>query len=377
MLDDDALAPETLAAHGGLGPDPATGAVVPAIHPSTTYVPDAAGLVYTRPDNPTPRPAEQLLARLEGGADAATFASGQAAATAVFCSLRTGDHVVVARTMYFVLRGWLLDFAEDWGLDVELVDVTDLDALGRALRPGRTKLVWIETPANPTWEIVDIAAVADLAHDAGARLAVDSTAATPVLSRPIEHGADLVVHAATKFLNGHSDVLAGAVVTAAADEAWERLLRWRARQGAVLGPFEAWLLLRGMRTLHLRVRTASDTAGWLVGRLEEHPAVAEVLHPSRPGHPGHEIARRQMTGGFGAMWSIRVTGGHDEAARVARATRLWRRATSLGGVESLIEHRAPVEGPTSTTAPDLLRLSTGIEAREDLLADLEQALSRR
>ena len=176
--------------------------------------------------------------------------------------------------MYFVLRGWLLDFAEDWGLDVELVDVTDLDALGRALRPGRTKLVWIETPANPTWEIVDIAAVADLAHDAGARLAVDSTAATPVLSRPIEHGADLVVHAATKFLNGHSDVLAGAVVTAAADEAWERLLRWRARQGAVLGPFEAWLLLRGMRTLHLRVRTASDTAGWLVGRLEEHPAVA-------------------------------------------------------------------------------------------------------
>lgn len=374
MLDDD-LAPETYAAHGGLAPDDATGAVVPPIQPSTTYVPDVADLVYTRPDNPTHRPAEQLLARLEGGVDAAVFASGQAAATAVFCSLRAGDHVVAARTMYFVLREWLVDFAADWGLDLDLVDATDLEAVAAAVEPGRTRLVWIESPANPTWEIVDIAAVARIAQDAGARLAVDSTAATPVLSRPIEHGADLVVHAATKFLNGHSDVLAGAVVTAAQDEAWERLLRWRVRQGAMLGPFEAWLLLRGMRTLHLRVRTASNAAAWLAERLVGHPAVVEVLHPSLPSHPGHETATRQMEGGFGAMLSIRVVGGPDEAARVARATRLWRRATSLGGVESLIEHRAPVEGPRSTTAPDLLRLSTGIEARDDLWRDLDRALS--
>ncbi|MEO1061264.1 MAG: PLP-dependent aspartate aminotransferase family protein [Actinomycetota bacterium] len=373
MLDDD-LAPETLAAHGGSAPDPATGAIVPGIHPSTTYVPDAAGLVYTRPDNPTARPAERLLARLEGGADAALFASGQAAATAVFCSLRTGDHVVAARTMYFVLREWLGDFAADWGLELDLVDATDLDAVSAAVRPGDTRLVWIESPANPTWEVVDIGAIARIAHEAGARLAVDSTAATPVLSRPIEHGADLVVHAATKYLNGHSDVLAGAVVTAAADDAWEGLLRWRARQGAVLGPFEAWLLLRGMRTLHLRVRTASDTAAWLAARLAAHPAVVEVLHPSLPSHPGHELAARQMHGGFGAMSSIRVAGGHDAAARVARSTRLWRRATSLGGVESLIEHRAPVEGPRTIAPPDLLRLSTGIEARDDLWADLDQAL---
>ncbi len=373
MLDDD-LAPETLAAHGGLVPDPATGAVVPAIHPSTTFVPDVADLVYTRPDDPTQRPAEQLLTRLEGGADAALLASGQAAATAVFCSLRAGDHVVAARTMYFVLREWLVDFAADWGLDLDLVDATDPAAVADAVRPGRTRLVWIETPANPTWEIVDIAAVARVAHDAGARLAVDSTAATPVLCRPIEHGADLVVHAATKYLNGHSDVLAGAVVTASADDDWDRLVRWRARQGAMLGPFEAWLLLRGMRTLHLRVRTASDSAAWLAERLVAHPEVVEVMHPSLSTHPRHDVAVRQMGGGFGGMLSIRVAGGHDRAAQVARATKLWRRATSLGGVESLIEHRAPVEGPRSATAPDLLRLSTGIEARDDLWRDLDQAL---
>jgi cystathionine gamma-synthase len=373
MFDED-LAPETVAAHGGRAPDPVTGAVVPPIHMSTTFAEEAAGLQYTRPESPAHRPVEELLAHLEGGDDAALFASGQAAATALFCSLAPGDHVVVARSIYFGLRNWLAGFGVDLGLDVSFVDATDLDDVAGALRPGRTRLVWVETPANPTWDVVDLAAVAGLAHDAGARLVVDSTSATPVLTRPIEHGADLVMHSATKFLNGHSDVLAGALVTAAADPLWQRVLAWRRLQGAVPGTVESWLLLRGMRTLHLRVREASTSAAWLAARLVQHPNVAEVLHPSLPGRPGHLVATRQMDGGFGGMFSIRVAGGVDAAARVVRAVRLWRPATSLGGVESLIEHRAPVEGAASTTPADLLRCSTGVEAPADLLADLDQAL---
>lgn len=374
------LSPETLAAQALGAVDPASGALVPPIHLSTTYErgPDGAyqsGRAYTRADNPTYDHAEQLLATLEGGAGCALFASGNAAATAVFQSLLPGDHVLVARVLYWGIRKWLAEFAVSWGLDVEFVDTADPAAVAAAIRPGRTRLLWLETPANPTWEITDLAAVVKIAHAADVRVAVDNTVATPVLTRPIEFGADLVVHSATKYLNGHSDVLAGAVVTARRDPFWERIRSWRRNAGGVAGAFEAWLLQRGMRTLFLRVRRSSETALTLARHLEGHPAVTTVLYPGLPSHPGHAIAARQMTGGFGGMLSIRIAGGEEQAMAVAGTVRVFKRATSLGGVESLIEARRSVEGPSSSVPADLLRLSIGLEAPKDLIADLETALS--
>jgi cystathionine gamma-synthase len=282
--------------------------------------------------------------------------------------------VLVARILYWGIRKWLAEFAVSWGLDVEFVDTADPAAVAAAIRPGRTRLLWLETPANPTWEITDLAAVVKIAHAADVRVAVDNTVATPVLTRPIEFGADLVVHSATKYLNGHSDVLAGAVVTARRDPFWERIRSWRRNAGGVAGAFEAWLLQRGMRTLFLRVRRSSETALTLARHLEGHPAVTTVLYPGLPSHPGHAIAARQMTGGFGGMLSIRIAGGEEQAMAVAAAVRILKRATSLGGVESLIEARRSVEGPSSSVPADLLRLSIGLEAPEDLIADLESAL---
>ncbi len=298
-----------------------------------------------------------------------------AAATTAFLSLEPGDHVIAPKVMYWGLRHWLLSFARPWGLLVDLVDTSDLAALQAAIRPGTTRLIWLETPANPTWAIADIAAVADLAHTAGARLAIDSTAATPVLTRPLTLGADLVMHSATKYLNGHSDLIAGALVTARADDLWTRISGLRHDAGAILGPFEAWLLLRGMRTLFLRVERACTTALYLAEHLRDNPSVAAVLYPGLPDHPGHAIALRQMQGGFGGMLSIRVKAGEAAAIATAATVKIWQRATSLGGIESLIEHRASIEGPDSPVPPDLLRLSVGIEHPEDLLADLEQALA--
>jgi cystathionine gamma-synthase len=298
-----------------------------------------------------------------------------AAATAIFQALLPGDHVLVSRVLYWGVRKWLAEFALTWGLDVEFVDATDLEAVGSAIRPGRTRLVWVETPANPMWEITDLAAVCELAHAAGARVAVDNTVATPVHTRPLEFGADLVVHSATKYLNGHSDVLAGAVLTARRDPFWERIRSWRRNAGAVPGPFEAWLLQRGMRTLFLRVRRASDSALAIARQLQGHPALTAVLYPGLESHPGHQIAARQMRGGFGGMLSIRLAGGAEQAMAVLGAVRVFKRATSLGGVESLIEHRRSQEGPSSPVPEDLLRLSIGIEAPEDLLADLDTALA--
>jgi cystathionine gamma-synthase len=230
---------------------------------------------------------------------------------------------------------------------VEFTDTTDPGVLASAIRPGRTRLLWVETPANPMWEITDLAAACRLAHSAGVRVAVDNTVPTPVLTRPFEHGTDLVVHSATKYLNGHSDVLAGAVLSARPDPFWERIRSWRQGSGAVLGPFEAWLLQRGMRTLFLRVPRASETALAIATHFHGHPAIAAVLYPGLPSHPGHQIAARQMDGGFGGMLSIRLTGGAEHAAAVLREVRVFKRATSLGGVESLIEHRAATEGPSS------------------------------
>ncbi|UCE84848.1 MAG: PLP-dependent transferase, partial [Deltaproteobacteria bacterium] len=244
------------------------------------------------------------------------------------------------------------------------------------LRPGRTRLVWVESPSNPTGAITDIAATAEVAHAAGALVAADSTLATPVLCRPLALGADLVMHSATKQLNGHSDVLAGALVAGGENPLWERIRRERGLRGAVLGPFEAWLLLRGMRTLYLRVPASSRGAQRVAEALVEHPKVIEVLYPGLPSHPGHAVAARQMHGGFGPMLSFRVAGGEPAARAVASALRLVKQATSLGGVESLIEHRASVEGPETELPGDLLRLSVGIEDPEDLVADLGQALAR-
>jgi len=369
----------TLAAQALGRIDVRTRAVVPPVHVATTYVRDPdgqyrSGNVYGRPDNETVREAESLIAALEGSAAAMVLGSGMSAATAVFLALSPGDHVVAPKVMYWALRNWITSEAIDWGLKADLVDTSDLGAVRASMRPGETKLVWLETPANPLWSISDIAAVAEIAHAAGAVLAVDSTCATPMLTRPLEHGADIVMHAATKYLNGHSDVVAGALATARTDALWERIARNRSMLGQILGPFEAFLLIRGMRTLPLRVQAASASAMELAQRLIGHGAVAEVLYPGLPGHPGHALAKRQMSGGFGGMLSIRVHGGEAAAVAAAARVELWKRATSLGGVESLIEHRASIEGAGSPCPKDLLRLSVGIEDPADLFTDLDQAL---
>jgi cystathionine gamma-synthase len=377
------LSPETQVAQALGEIDPVSGALAPPISLSTNFEQAAdgsyhQGRVYTRADNPTYEQAERMLAMLEGAAGGCIlFASGMAAAIAVFQSLVPGDHVVVARMLYWGVRKWLAEFGLTWGLDVEFVDTSDLAAVKAALRPGVTRLVWVETPANPTWDVCDLRAICALAHGAGARVAVDNTVPTPVLTRPIELGADIVVHSATKYLNGHSDVLAGAVLSARNDPFWQRIRSWRRTAGAVPGPVEAWLLVRGMRTLFLRVRRASESALAIARHFEAHPALRAVLYPGLPSHPGHAIAARQMTGGFGGMLSIRVAGGAERARAVLAAVKVFKRATSLGGVESLIEHRSSMEGPSSPVPDDLLRLSIGIETPEDLIGDLEAALEQR
>ena len=371
---------QSLAAQAMGHVDPITRAVVAPIHVATTYLRDednaySSGFVYGRPDNATVREAEAVLAMLEeAAAGALLFGSGMAAATAVFQALDPGDHVVAPAVMYWALRNWLMTEARRWGIDVELVETDDLDKLRSAVKPGRTKLVWIETPSNPLWTVTDIAGAAAIAHKAGARLAVDSTAASPVHTRPLSLGADIVMHAATKILNGHSDVVAGVLAGARADEFWQRLVGIRARQGGILGPFEAYLLMRGMRTLHLRAAAQAHSAFDLARRLSAHPQVSRVLYPGLPQHPGHEVAARQMQDGFGFMLSVQVAGGERAAVATAAKVGLWKRATSLGGVESLIEHRASIEGPGTPCPPDLLRLSTGIESVDDLYADLDEAL---
>jgi cystathionine gamma-synthase len=377
---DPALDPSTLAARALGWIEPAARGLVPPIHLATTFERAAdqslpGGRSYIRPMAPGFDQPEALLAALEGGAAAMLYASGMAAATAPFMILRPGDHALAPRECYWGLRQWLIDFGRPAGLEIDFVDMSDLAAVSAAVRPGRTRLIWIETPANPTWAIADIAALAGIAHRAGARLAVDSTAATPVHTRPLALGADLVMHAATKYLNGHSDVLCGALVAAAPDESWQRLASLRGQGGAVPGPFEAWLLLRGMRTLYLRVRQSSASAAAIARHFDGHRRLAAVLYPGLPTHPGHEVAARQMQGGFGGMLSIRVSGGAEAALAVAARVRLWTRATSLGGVESVLEHRASIEGPHGAAPPDLLRLSVGIEHAGDLIADLEQALA--
>ncbi|WP_043284227.1 trans-sulfuration enzyme family protein [Reyranella massiliensis] len=375
------FAPASLAAQAMGWIDPVTKAIVPPIHMASTYLRDEdngyrSGRIYARADNPTFDQAETTLAALEGGAKALIFSSGMSAATACFLALAPGDHVVASKVMYWALRNWLMTFATHWGLKIDFVDADRTDDVAAAVKPGVTKLVWIETPANPTWCVADIAAIADIAHKAGALLGVDSTVATPVLTRPIEHGADIVMHSATKYLNGHSDIIAGALVGARDDAYWAKLRTIRAQLGTILGQTEAWLLMRGMRTLFPRVAWACRSAQTLAEKFAAHPMVAEVLYPGLPSFAGHQAAARQMTGGFGGMLSVRVKGGERAAIATAARVELWKRATSLGGVESLIEHRASIEGPGTPCPPDLLRLSVGVEEASDLFDDLDQALKR-
>lgn len=373
--------PETIAAQALDAIDGGTGALIPPIHPSTTYVRGPGyqttdGRSYTRDQNPTNEHSEKVIAALEGGVAALTFASGMAAATSVFRALlRPGDHVVAPKVGYFALRGWLIGFAAQWNLEVDFVDLSNLDELAAALRPGKTRLVWLETPANPTWAVTDIAAASALAHAAGARVCVDSTCATPVHSQPLALGADWVMHSATKYLGGHSDVLAGALVTGTLDEDWEKIHTLRHQEGPCLGPFEAWLLLRGIRTLFVRVRHASASAQWLAEQLTDRGVL--VRYPGLPAHPGHAIARAQMHGGFGGMLSVHTGGDAAHALAALARLRVFIPATSLGGVESLVEHRHTIEGALSSSPPDLLRLSIGLESRDGLLADLLTALERK
>ncbi len=370
--------PSTQAAQALGWVEPATGGITPAIYPSTTYerppVPGRPKYLYSRDDNPTYEQAEQLLARLERGAAALLFSSGMAASAALIQALSSGDHVIFPEVVYWGVRRIAKDIASGWGIACDFVPNGDLDALAQAVRPRQTKLVWLETPSNPNMGVADIDASAAIAHRAGAMLVVDSTFASPVLTRPIEFGADIVMHSGTKYLNGHSDVIAGALVAKEANQFWNKVMAVRQFGGAVLGPFEAWLMLRGMRTLFLRVKAQSESALALARHFEHHPAVLEVLYPGLPSHLDHAIACRQMSGGFGGMVSIRIKGGEAAALRVWGACKLIKVATSLGGVESLIEHRASIEGADSPVPKDLMRLSVGIEDVNDLIADLEQAL---
>lgn len=332
--------PATLAAHAVGHADPVHGVIVPPIQPATTYERDenyqlVGNRLYSRADNPNYDPAEQLLTRLEGGAASLLFSSGMSAATAVFLALQPGDHVLVPPVFYWALRDWLLNWATRWGLQIETVDTTQPALVAAALKPA-TKLVWIETPANPTIAVNDIAALADVAHRGGARLAVDSTFATPVHTQPLALGADVVMHSATKYLNGHSDVIAGTLTTRVDDDYWKRIRLGRAQGGAVLGPFEAWLLLRGMRTLFVRVEAQSRNAQRIAERFASHAAIKAVLYPGLPSHPQHAIAARQMRGGFGGMLSLRVHGGAAAALKLCSRLQLWKRATSLGDRKSVV-----------------------------------------
>jgi cystathionine gamma-synthase len=379
-MDHKSLHPATLAAQALGWTDPSTGAVVLPAHTATTFIRDPdnqyrRGPSYGRADNPSYDQPQALLTTLEGGTASLLFSSGMAAAAAVFQCLPRDAHVVAPQVMYWGLRHWLRNFAAAWGIDAEFVDATSADALRRAVRPRRTRLVWIETPANPLWSVTDIADAAEIAHAAGALLAVDSTAATPVLTRPLALGADLVMHSATKYLNGHSDVIAGSLTTARQDEFWACLCAARSGGGAILGSFETYLLLRGMRTLFPRVERACRSAQRIAEALLSDPRVFQVLYPGLAQHPGHGVAARQMTGGFGGMLSVRLRGGAEAAVTAAARVEVWKRATSLGGVESLIEHRASIEGADSPVPPDLLRLSVGIEDTGDLIADLEAAIT--
>jgi cystathionine gamma-synthase len=369
---------ETLAIHAGRRVDPTTGAVREPLHLSTTFErdPDGAyprGYDYTRSGNPNRTSLERAIAALERGADAVAFASGSAATLAVFNLAAPGGRIVCGRDCYHGTAKQLREIVPKWGVDVEFVDTTDLAAVETALaRP--TSLLWFETPTNPMLQVSDIAALAGMAHARGALVGCDNTFASPVLQRPLALGADFVMHSTTKYLGGHSDVLGGIVVASAPGRELDAIRLYQGVAGPVPSPFDCWMILRSLATLPLRVRHQSASALALARFLHADPRVARVHYAGLPDHPGHAIAVRQMDGGFGGVMSMEVPGGREAALAVTARVRIFTRATSLGGVESLIEHRASIEGPRSQTPQGLLRLSVGLEHPDDLIADLDQAL---
>jgi cystathionine gamma-synthase len=367
---------ETLAVHAGHAIDPATGAVAAPIHLSTTFERDAEGgyphgYAYARTANPTRHALEEGLAALEGGEDAAAFSSGLAASSAILQALAPGDHVIAPTDVYHGMTKLLRDVFVRWGLEVSFVDMTNIDEINKAARQ-ETKLLWVETPSNPRLKITDIARVADVAHAAGAICVCDNTWA-PIVQRPLDLGADLVVHATTKYLGGHSDVTGGVAITKTRTDFFERVREIQTTGGAVPSPFDCWLILRGMRSLPWRMRAHSENAFKIATWLADRPRVEIVHYPGLASHTGHEIAARQMSA-FSGMLSFEVKGGREAALGVAAKTEIFIRATSLGGVESLIEHRASIKGEDPRTPQGLLRLSVGLEHPDDLIEDLAQAL---
>lgn len=376
------LHPATIAAQAAGAVDPASGGVVPPVQFATTYLRDEnydlvnPDNVYLRSHNENTRVAERILNALEGAEETLIFPSGMAAIAAVFRTVPNGASVVVQSQIYWGTTKWIRDFCARRHIALHEVDASDLDAFATLCRAEKPDLCLIETPSNPWLRITDIAGAAAAAHEVGATLVVDSTAASPVLSHPLEHGADIVMHSATKGINGHSDVLAGSLATNdAGAPRWQMIRDDRNEAGAVIGPMEAWLLARGMRTLPLRMREMSRNAMTLAEFLADHPQVEQVMYPGLPDHPGHALAAQQMSGGYGGLLSFVVKGGAEAALKAAGRLQLFHRATSLGGVESLVEHRHTIE-PHTGIPEGLLRLSVGIEDVEDLGADLGQALGQ-
>lgn len=373
------LSPATRAAQALRHIDAESGAVTPSIQLSSTFARDEEyglrlGYSYARNGGPTVKQAEEIIADLDEAEGALVFASGMAAIVTLLETLNTGDHVVAQQVMYHGAKDWLLRLQEKRGIKLTLFDQADESALKKAIT-AETKIVWIETPSNPSWDVVDIEAAAKASHAVGARLVVDCTTAPPCTSLSLELGADYAFHSATKYMGGHSDITGGVLTCAKADAQWEEICDLRYPLGNVIRPFDAWLLIRGIRTLYLRYERASENAMKIAQHFENHPRIAKVLYPGLPSHPGHSIAARQMTGGFGGMISL-LTHDTKTAIDIARFTQVFIPATSLGGVESLIEYRKAAEGPNSLVPDTLLRLSIGVESVDDLINDLEQALER-
>jgi cystathionine gamma-synthase len=369
---------ETLALHGTAKPDPTTGAVVPPLHLSTTFARDEAynlpdSYIYSRPDNPNRAALEQALATLEGGAAGLAFGSGQAATMSLLMALQPGDHVVVAADAYYGTPALLEQIFQPWGLTCTRADLTDLAALRRSLR-ANTRVVWCESPSNPMLAITDLLSVATIAHEAGAICVCDNTWATPVLQRPLALNCDVVMHSTTKYISGHSDMLGGALIFKRDDAFCQRVRLIQGLGGAVPSPFDCYLAQRGLKTLAVRMRAQQATAQLIAEFLANHPAVQRVHYPGLPGHPAAALVKQQMNGP-GAMLSVQIGQSATDALAMVGRLRLFTRATSLGGVESLIEHRASVEGPATATPPNLLRISVGLEHADDLIADLAQALA--
>ncbi|MBD1910781.1 MULTISPECIES: aminotransferase class V-fold PLP-dependent enzyme [unclassified Leptolyngbya] len=366
---------ETLAIHAGRQADPTTGAIAPPLYLSTTFEQEPnRGLLYTRNNNPNRTMLEECLGALEGGEVAIAFSSGSAATASVFQALRPGDHVIAPNDAYTGTTAILRSLLQPWGLAVSFLDMTDLEAVQSAVQDN-TRLIWIETPSNPMLKVVDIAAVAAIAHHANALCVCDNTWATPLLQRPFELGVDLVVHSTTKYLGGHSDVLGGAVIARVDSDTVQQIRQIQVTAGAVPSPFDCWLLLRGIQSLPYRMRGHCENAMKLATWLGQHPGVSAVHYPGLEGNAGYAIARKQMTD-FGGMLSVQIRGGREQSLKLLDHLQIFQRATSLGGVESLIEHRATTEGPDTTTPDDLLRVSVGLEHPSDLIADLEQAFQK-